>query len=329
MPRERKRQEETRWLLLIHQLPSQPAYFRVKIWRHLQRLGAVGIKDSVYALPSSEQSREDLNWVVREIAAGGGDASLVEARLVEGLTDAQVADLFRSARDGDYDAVAKEARAVAARLPKRGKLTDELRAELTLQVARLHKRVAEIEAIDFFHGRSREPVQGLLAAVDERLAPPPAEAPAEEARSERPRGATWVTRTGIHVDRIASAWLIQRFLDPQARFKFVVAKEHKHKAGELRFDMFEGEFTHQGERCTFEVLLERFELTDAALRPIAESIHDIDLKDSKHQRPETPGLAQVINAICTAHPEDRARLERGSALLDDLYQLHKQKRPAR
>jgi hypothetical protein len=329
MARAPKRPDETRWLLLIHQIPSQPAYFRVRVWRHLQRLGAVGIKDSVYAMPSNEQSREDLDWVVREIVAGGGDASLVEARLVEGLTDAQVTELFRAARDADYDAVAKEARALAARLPKRGRPSDELRAGLTGQLARLHKRIGEIQAIDFFHGRSREPLQGLLAALDEKLAPPQAAAPAEAPSRERPRARTWVTRTGIHVDRIASAWLIRRFIDAQARFKFVVAKEHQHKDGELRFDMFEGEFTHQGERCTFEVLLERFELTDAALRPIAESIHDIDLKDARHQRPETPGLAQVINAICAAHAGDAARLERGSALLDDLYQLHKQKRAGR
>src|SRR5947207_11124221 len=113
---------DTRWLLLIHQIPSKPNYFRVKIWRHLQRLGAVGIRDSVYVLPSSEQAHEDLNWVVREIVEGGGDASLVEARLVEGLSDEQVTELFRKARDADYAAVAEDVRALRARLPKRGEI---------------------------------------------------------------------------------------------------------------------------------------------------------------------------------------------------------------
>ena len=329
MARAPRAPSEVRWLLLIHQIPSTPAYFRVKVWRRLQRLGAVGIKDSVYALPSSEQAHEDLDWVVKEIAAGGGDASLIEARMVEGLTDEQVTELFRSARDADYDGVAKDARALLARLPKRGAPSGELRAELAPQLARLHKQVAEIQAIDFFHARSREPVGGLLSSLEARLAPPEPAQPGTAAPAERPRKRTWVTRTGIHVDRIASAWLIRRFIDTQARFKFVVAKEHRHQPGELRFDMFDGEFTHQGELCTFEVLLARFGLTDAALRPIAESIHDIDLKDARHQRAETPGLAQVINAICLAHPEDTERLARGSALLDDLYQLHKHKRPAR
>ncbi len=137
---------------------------------------------------------------------------------------------------------------------------------------------------------------------------------------------TWVTRTGIHVDRIASAWLIRRFVDPQARFKFVDPKSYAHKQGELRFDMFDGEYTHEGELCTFEVLLQRFELADAGLKPIAEVIHDVDLKDEKYARPETAGLAQVINAICMAHRQDDERLRRGSALFDDLYELYRRSR---
>jgi len=101
-----KRAREPGWLLLIHQIPPKPNYFRVKIWRRLQRLGAVGIKNSVYALPGSEQAHEDLNWVLREIVEGGGDASLVEARFIEGLSDEQVKEMFRAARDADYQAVA-------------------------------------------------------------------------------------------------------------------------------------------------------------------------------------------------------------------------------
>src|SRR6478609_681221 len=100
---------ECRWLLLIHQIPPKPAYLRVKIWRRLQRLGAVAIKNSVYALPSSEQAREDLEWVLREILEGGGDGSVVEAKLVEGLTDDAVKALFVSARDADYGQLAEEA----------------------------------------------------------------------------------------------------------------------------------------------------------------------------------------------------------------------------
>src|SRR5712672_1628127 len=133
---------EPGWLLLIHQIPPKPNYFRVKIWRRLQRLGAVAIKNSVYALPASEQAQEDLNWVLREIVAGGGDASLIEARLVEGLDDEQVKQMFRAARDADYQAVAAEARELLRALPR--KVPEEKRARLASALARLRKRTAEI-----------------------------------------------------------------------------------------------------------------------------------------------------------------------------------------
>ncbi len=136
------------------------------------------------------------------------------------------------------------------------------------------------------------------------------------------RGRTWVTRTGIKMDRMASAWLIRKLIDPEARFKFVPAKGYQPERGELRFDMFEAEFTHEGELCTFEVLVQRFGLTDPALRAIAEIVHDIDLKDAKYGREEAPGIGQLVAGIAAAHADDEARLARGSALFDDLYALH-------
>lgn len=323
MPEKDKR--DPAWLLLIHQIPPKPNYFRVKIWRRLQKLGAVGIKNSVYALPASEQAQEDLNWVLREIVEGGGDASLVEARLVEGLDDEQVKEMFRAARDADYQAIVEETRQLARGLPR--KIPEEKRGELRTVLARLQKRVADIAAIDFFHARSRESADGLLKEMEQKLAA--AASGKEAARAEaiaRPRAATWVTRTGIHVDRMASAWLIRRFIDPQAKFKFVVAREYRHQKGELRFDMFDGEFTHQGELCSFEVLLARFEIADAALRAIAEIVHDIDLKDEKHGRADNAGFEHLINGIALAHPQDEVRLQRAGAVLDDLYEYFKRKR---
>ena len=315
------------WLLLIHQIPPKPNYFRVKIWRRLQKLGAVGIKNSVYALPSTEQAQEDLNWVRREIVEGGGDASLVEARLIEGLNDEQVKELFRAARDADYMGVVKDTRELAKRLPRKGEIRDDERGELEAAFARLQKRVGEIAAIDFFHARSREAMDGLLKELEEKISarvPQPKSALA--GAIEKPRGATWVTRTGIHVDRMASAWLIRRFIDPKAKFRFVSAREYRHQPGERRFDMFDGEFTHQGELCSFEVLLARFEITDAALRPIAEIVHDIDLKDEKYGRADNAGFEHLINGIAMAHPEDEVRLQRASFVLDDLYEYFKRKR---
>jgi len=327
VPGKEKTAPDPGWLLLIHQIPPKPSYFRVKIWRRLQKLGAVGIKNSVYALPSSEQAQEDLNWILREIVEGGGDASLVEARLIEGLNDEQVKEMFRAARDADYQAVSEEARQVARTLPRKGDPPEEKRGEIEAAVARLEKRVADIASIDFFHARSREAVDGLLRELGEKLvARPGSDKAAAAQRAEKPRGGTWVTRTGIHVDRMASAWLIRRFIDPDAKFKFVTSREYHHQPGEFRFDMFDGEFTHRGELCTFEVLLAHFEITGAALRAISEIVHDIDLKDEKYSRPDNAGFEHLVNGIAMAHPKDEARLQRASAVLDDLYEYFKRKR---
>jgi hypothetical protein len=136
------------------------------------------------------------------------------------------------------------------------------------------------------------------------------------------RRRTWVTRTGIKVDRMASAWLIRRFIDPEATFKFVPAKGYAPAPRELRFDMFEAEFTHEGDLCTFELMVQRFGLADPALRAIAEIVHDIDVKDGKFGREEAAGIGQLVAGIAAAHPDDDARLARGAALFDDLYAVH-------
>jgi hypothetical protein len=132
-------------------------------------------------------------------------------------------------------------------------------------------------------------------------------------------GRTWVTRTGVKVDRISSAWLIRRFIDPEPRFKFVPPRGYIPEPGELRFDMYEAEYAHEGDRCTFQTLVARFGLRDPALRAIGEIVHDIDCKDEQFGRPETAGIASLVRGIAQATDDDPARIERGSAILDDLY----------
>ena len=233
-----------RWLLLIHQLPPKPDYFRVKIWRRLQGIGAVAIKNSVYVLPFSAAAMEDFQWLRQEITAGGGEATVCRASFVDGMSDPQMEALFR-------------------------------------------------------------------APLDHATDPP---RPAGKALMNK-RGRTWVTRSDVHVDRIASAWLIRRFIDPKARFVF-----GEPKAGMVRFDMFEGEYTHEGDRCTFETLLKRFGLdNDAALRAIGELVHDLDYKDEKFARQETAGFERMIAGVINGHAKDAARIARGAELLDTLY----------
>jgi hypothetical protein len=312
---------EPRWLLLIHQIPPRPAYLRVKVGRRLQGLGAVAIKNSVYVLPRSEQALEDFQWVRREIVAGRGDAAVCEARFVEGRSDADVEALFTTARDVDYVALAGEARRLERALAgskRRGAMAPEPARQSLL---RLRKQLSETAAIDFFRAAGREPVEELLAGIEARLRPAVRGAPAAEpVRAGGLQDRTWVTRRGVQVDRIASAWLIRRFIDPRARFKFVPGHEYVPEAEEVRFDMFQAEFTHDGDLCTFEVLLRDVGLKGAALRRLGEIVHDIDLKDAKFARAEALGLGRLIAGIALRHPEDEARIAEGGAVFDSLYE---------
>ena len=315
------------WLLMVHQLPPKPAYLRVKIWRRLQGLGAVALKNSVYALPASDQAREDFQWLLGEIGRGGGDGVICESRVIAGMSDEQVRGLFDAARDADYGAVAQELRKLAA-AAKRGGPRGKA-AEVKSAADRLRRRLAEIGEIDFFGATGRLTTAALLREVDALAAaaePAPAPRPVETPKPEALSGKVWVTRRGVHIDRIACAWLIRRFIDGKARFKFVAGKDYAAKPGELRFDMFQAEFTHEGDRCTFEVMLKRLRIDDAALGAIGEIVHDLDLKDGKFGRAQTAGIAQVIAGICLTLEDDLARVERGGALFDDMYEAFRRRR---
>ena len=317
------------WLLLIHQLPAKPAYLRVKIWRRLQGIGAIAVKNAVHALPMSEGTQEDFEWLLREIVEGGGEAFLCETRLIDGLSDDEVRKLFDQARDADYQEIVKEARALTKSL--RPKMKSEAVAERRAQAARLRKRLAEVVEIDFFGAIGRESAESALGELEARLTE---DEPVEKNAKVDPkasalaalRNRTWVTRQGVHVDRIGSAWLIRRFIDPEARFKFVSGKGYRPAEGELRFDMFQAEFTHEGDKCTFEVLLGRVATKDPALRAIAEIIHDIDLKDNKFGRDEAVGVRTLIDGIALATADDLERIARGTDVFNSLYEAFGKKR---
>jgi hypothetical protein len=204
-------------------------------------------------------------------------------------------------------------------------------AEFRVQVARLRKRLAEVVSVDFFGAIGRETAEGMIKNLEARLNEGEAVTDKTTADSGASpfgtlRNRTWVTRQGVYVDRIASAWLIRRFIDPEARFKFVSGKGYRPNEGELRFDMFEAEFTHEGDKCTFEVLMERAALKDPALRAIAEIIHDIDLKDSKFGRTEVAGIRTLIEGISVATKDDSERIARGAEVFNDLYEYFRKKR---
>jgi hypothetical protein len=308
-----------RWLVLVHQLRPKPDYLRVKIGRRLRALGAVPIKNSVYLFPASPESRSGVDTLVKEIQRAGERAVVWEARFLAGLSDDAAEDLFREAHDREYAAIAELARRLEAATKRRRGMLDPARRRAAAQLARIQRRFREVAARDHFGARSRDGAAGLLSLLEDRLQgveqsgkPAPGAGP--------PHGATWVTRTGVMVDRIASAWLIRRFIDPEARFKFVTRRHSRPLRGELRFDMAGAEFTHGDGRCTFEVLVERFQLRDSALQPIAEIVHDLDLEDRRFRRPETAGVGRMIVGLAIACFSDESRLQQGGAVFDNLYQ---------
>ncbi len=316
------------WLLLIHHIPAKPAYFRAKIWRRLQQLGAIAIKQSVYALPQHDQAREDFTWIVKEIIAGGGEAMLLTARFQEGLDDQQVIALFREARRTDYEKILGEAHALMMqwRLDSGSAAADPAEHRTTL--ARLRKTFAAAAAIDFFPAPEQGRTEAALADLETILRQQGAGGPAANTPDglvPQMTGKTWVTRENVYVDRMACAWLIKRYIDPKGELKFVSAPKHQPATNEMRFDMAEAEYTHEGDRCSFEVMTQRFGLADPALAQMAKVIHDIDLKDATFDLPETAGVQALFDGIIAGTNDDLERIHRASAVLDSLLTFFKSK----
>lgn len=300
-------------------IPAKPASVRVRIWRRLQAIGAVTLRGAVYVLPNRDECVELFEWLTRELTGLGGQASLCEGRFLDEATNDDIAYRFIEARNADYEELASAAKALARKLAAK-RVSAEHLAAIAEQHAKLGQRLAEIIAIDFLDAPGRVPAEGLVATIERALVRDgkPAQAPPLEPMP-RPSGATWVTRTGVHIDRIASVWLIRRFVDPQASFKFVSPKGYVPANGELRFDMFDAEFTHVGDRCTFEVLIERMALHDHALHAIGEIIHDLDLRDGKFGRDETAGVRSTIDGLCTIARDDDQRIAAAAPLFDGLH----------
>jgi hypothetical protein len=295
-----------RWLMLLHQIPPTPPYFRAKVLRRLNQLGALAIKNSAYVLPETDETLEDAQWVRSEIEQEGGEAWLFRAEILGGMTSDGLVESFRNLRQEEYKQLLDSA-------------SELLRTEFDSgQLSKLKRRFNEVRAIDFFDAPGREEMETLMDAIDRKLHTPALQSAAKPELNDLV-GRTWVTRRGVKVDRISTAWFIRRFVDAGATLRFVDPDHYTHANGEIRFDMFEGEFTHEGDLCTFEALLRHMKANDAALDAIAEIVHDIDLKDEKYQRAETKGIAAMISGLIALHSSDERRVEDGARLLDAAY----------
>jgi hypothetical protein len=297
-----------RWLLFLPQLPAKPDYARVKLWRRLQPLGVVAIRNAVYVLPNTPEAREDLEWVGKEVEADGGTVVVCEAAMLDGLSDTDLEARFRERAELAYREVAAQARAALGNAPAGVATIRRLRGQLEAETKR-----------DQFGAAGRLEAERAVAALEAaRMRPAKATRDSGSRDLTRRSGAVWVTRAGVFVDRIASAWLIRRFIDRRATFKFVDTTRYAPRTNEVRFDMFQAEYTHRGDRCTFEVLLDDFGLTNPALNAIAEIVHDIDLKDEKYGRPEAEGIAQLLHGLTISEPDDATRLRAGAQIFDSL-----------
>jgi hypothetical protein len=321
--------QRLKWLLLLYQLPTRPSNLRVKVWRKLQKLGAINVKSSAYLLPYSEANEEDFRWLCQEITDGGGEAMLLMAYGLSAKEEEEIVRLFQEARSKDYEAFIEECnRKIEGFEQAMQQNPEEMLEKYETEGRRLRSRLNEIQAIDFFKSPRREDALAALRMFSNMLQKAKeitAISPSQEAkpleRSEY-RGKTWVTRAGMHIDRLASAWLIKRFLDPDARFEFIPTGQTPPSAeGKIPFDIYGAFFSHRGEDCTFETLLKCFGLTDdPALNTLAQIVHDVDLKDDKFGRDEAAGIDLVVQALRERWGEDEVLLEKGLSLFDALYE---------
>jgi hypothetical protein len=310
-------------LLFMHQLPASPSNLRVRTWRRLQQVGAIPIKQAVYALPDSPMAREDFEWLKTEVKSAGGDASVFVAQDVDRWSDDALVDEFRRVRQIAYLDLAEEIERVltqldAARRPRKrrrptaGRLAEGFRA-----------RFAALERIDFFGSAGRDRVATALAGLDRRISQGGAPSTASTGPGPADRAAygrrLWVTRPRPGVDRMSSAWLIRRFIDPAARFAFAADRDTLPTADAVPFDMFGVEFSHQADGCTFETLCAVFGIDDPAVHRIGTIVHDLDLKDGRFGAADADTVSALVDGLQLATPDDDELLARGMMTFEALY----------
>jgi len=293
------------WLLLLFSLPVKQASARVEIWRRLKRYGALPLRGSGYLLPHSATNQEHFEWLAETIRKYRGEASVLQVASIDDLPDEKLRSLFQEARAHDYQALIRD-------INKRSTSTKH-----DAQLVRARKRLHDIIEIDFF----RSPLQTKATALVENLGPrnsTEGDAMDKTVKRKDYVGRLWVTRPRPKIDRVASAWLIKKFIDPRARFVFA-DDPAKHKNA-VPFDMYQpGGFGHRGEDCTFETLCKDFTIRDKKVTAIAEAVHDADILDEKFGRNECAGLLKILEGWIKQGVKDNELLKRGTAMVEALY----------
>ncbi len=303
-------------LLLLVGVPPTPSSLRVRVWRRLRSLGAVPLKRSAYLLPDTPERYEDFQWLAQEIEREGGEATLIRIQQIENVSPENVQRLLHEPRDHDYRQLAARYRKVLQSLDKKPAVKGARLPEELAHLAREHQRIRDIDYFDAPSGAEVRRLEEVIAMRTRRQEPVHRE-------ERRPldlaglRGRRWVTRPRPHIDRIASAWLIKRFIDPDAEFLFAPPAEFPKDA--IPFDAPGVELSHQGEDCTFETLVKRARLRDRRLARLAEVVHEADLRDGKYPHEEARGIDVAVRALLAASPDDRQVLAQGMTLFEGLY----------
>ena len=303
------------WLLLLYALPARRGSSRVSLWRQLKKSGAVALKSSTYVLPNQPEHRERFQWLAQQVRDSGGDATLIHATDIEGLPDEELVRMFNAARAEEYAALIAELIKFIAANKRRP--AENFASELERFAARLE----EIRQVDFFDSPkaqdARMSLEQARALHTKRKKTP------VTLSTKKFVGRTWLTRPRPEIDRVGSAWLIRRFIDPKARFVF--ASDPKKHPEALPYDMADVEFSHHGDDCTFETLVKRFALDDPAVKQIAEMVHVADIDDGKYARTEAIGIDRVLKGWGRLGLSDEALLEKGGDCFDALYEFLRKK----
>jgi len=319
--------DEPGWLLFFYSVPSQPVNTRMKIWRKLQKAGALLFKGSVYILPDSEDNYELLSWLVSEVTSLKGEAAFLKIDKVETVDNLQIISLFNENREIDYQRILKGIEEIERKISSTGiGGASQSTKIINDQIRKAQRDFEEIKKIDFFASKKGLELQARLDKLTTMVKGLSAtEGKAQlvsisPARIEDHQDKTWVTRKKPFVDRFASAWLIKKFIDKNASFAFIDEKGLD-SVGEddIPFDIRKGRFTHAGDLCTFEVLMKSFNLKDKTLRKISEIVHELDLKDDKFRIPEAKGIEDILSGIRKTAKDDYECLEKGMAIFEMLY----------
>ena len=303
-----------RWVVFSYSLPSKSSSPRVSVWRQLKRVGAISPVGGAYVLPAYDPCTEALGWLAQQVRQAGGEALVMHVEKFEGLADQALIALFHQARQEDYAPIDERVTRLAQVVRRETSAQERLAVKDELD--RLQRQYAEITRIDYFESLEKGRLAARLARLRQELLAG-TRFPVEIARAgiDPYRDKRWVTRPRPHVDRLACAWLIRRYVNPRAAIRYGAAPA----PDEVAFDMPDAEFSHRGVLCTFEVMQRTLDLDDPALQAVAEIVHEIDLRDGVHVRPETSGVDALLRGWQLADLPDREMEARGMDLFDGLY----------